>query len=289
MDASNKKAALRFFSLTAAAAIAIAAGLPSLRFDQGIALPEADADNSTVVLPNGHGGIALPIGKFLITVLVVILSAVVLVAAVRKLMGLDWKAVWLFLGKAFIAALCFSLFLFILLNLFPRGTLYTPKPTIEPPRPDSIYEGEPMESPPAALFWIVGAAMASIVTILCLRLLADKGEARRKLDLLGLEAQAARLALLGGGNFRDVILECYRRMRIALEKEHGIEGKESMTAREFEDILERKGVPGESVHRLTILFESVRYGREAPSPDEKSEAIGCLEAIERHAREGAPT
>ena len=289
MDVSNKKAALRFFSLTAAAAIAIAAGLPSLRFDPGIALPEADADNSTIVLPNGHGVIALPIGKFLVTVLLAILSAILLVATIRKIMGLNWKSLWLFLGKAFIAALGFSLFLFILLNLFPRGTPYAPKPTIELPKPVSIYEGEPMESPPAALFWIVAAAMATLVIALGLRLFGGKSDARKRLDLVGLEARAARLALLGGRDFKDAIVDCYRRMSVALKRERGIEREESMTAREFEELLELKGVPKESVRRLTLLFESARYGRESPSPDAEGEAIGCLEAIERYAREGEKT
>jgi hypothetical protein len=288
MDASNKKAALRFFLLTAAMTILIAAGLPSLRFQQGIPLPQVDSVNSAIVLSNGSSVIALPIGKFIITVLFVIFSAVVLVAAVRKIMGLNWKSVWLFLGKALIAVLGISLLLFLLLNLFPHVTLPAAKPTVVPPQSVSIYDGKPIESPPAVLVWIVGAATAALVILLCMRLLTDKGAGRRKLDLVGLEAQAARLALLGGGNFQDVILECYRRMRIALEKELDIERKDSMTAREFEDLLERKGVPGESVHKLTILFESVRYGREYPSPDEESEAIGCLEAIERYAHKGTP-
>jgi Domain of unknown function (DUF4129) len=289
MEASNKKAALRFFSLTAAAAIAIAAGLPSLRFDPGMPLPEAAADNSTVVLPGGNGGVAIPVDKFLVTVIVVILSAIVLLAAIRKIMGLNWKDLRIFLGKALIAVIGFSLFLLLLFNLFPRGTPYAPKPTVEPPQPVSIYEGEPMESPPPALLWIVAAVTAALVIALGLRLFTGKGEARKRLDLVGLEAQAARLALLGGRDFKDAIVDCYRRMIVALQKERGIERNESMTAREFEGLLEGKGVPRESVHKLTLLFESARYGSEVPSPEAEGEAIRCLEAIERYARGGKKT
>jgi hypothetical protein len=286
MEVADKRAALGSFSLTVAAIVLIAAGLPGLRFEQGIPLPEADAGGTTLVLPNNEGGIALPIGKFMVTVLIVVLSAIILVAAVRKIMGLDWKGFWLLLGKSLIAVLGFTLLLLIVFNLFPRGSLYPPNAFVEPQPPVSIYEGTVPEAPPGVLVWLVGAAAAVLLTVMCLRLLTGKDEVRRELDLVGLEAQSARLALLSGRNFKDVILDCYRRMSTALKKEHGIERQESMTAREFEALLEERGVPGESVHRLTLLFESARYGTGSPSPDEEDEAIRCLEEIERYAKEG---
>ena len=37
-----------------------------------------------------------------------------------------------------------------------------------------------------------------------------------------------------------------------------------MTAREFEALLEKRGVPNPPVHQLTALFEVARYAAQAP-------------------------
>lgn len=286
MDAPSKRAALSFFAIAIALAIAIAASLPSLRFEAGIPLPEADAARSILVLPYGQAGIALPIGRFIITVLAVVIAAIVLVAAIRATV-LNRKAVLLFIGKSLVVVVGSALLLLIIFSLFPHASLYQPATVAKHPPPAvSLYEGEAPKPLPKILVWIVGTSAAVFVAVLCLRFLTGRDHARRGLDTVALEARAARLALLGGRDFRDVILDCYRRMRVALEQESGIERELSMTAREFEALLEKKGVPQESVHRLTLLFESVRYGGRSPSPDEEGEAIGCLESIERYVKTG---
>ncbi|MEW6406725.1 MAG: DUF4129 domain-containing protein, partial [Chloroflexota bacterium] len=53
------------------------------------------------------------------------------------------------------------------------------------------------------------------------------------------------------------------------------------TATEFAARLESIGLPGNSVRRLTGLFESVRYGARAPQPMEIEEAKDCLTDIAR--------
>jgi hypothetical protein len=288
MDASNKNSALRFFSLAAAAAIAIALGLPSLRFAPGAPLPQASSEGTRLTLHAQGGIVSVEVNKLILTIFLCLLSAFILFAAARKLAGLNWKSILAFLAKATTAAAGMALFLFLMLNAFPRDELPSSRGNLRsPPQPPPVAGGGLPTEAPAALVWIAAGATVALALALCLRLLRGKEGSRRSADRLAMEAQSARLAILRGEGFKDVILQCYERMSLAMEKERGIEREDSMTAREFEELLIERGVPGESVRKLTSLFEMARYGDGEPSPEEEREAIGCLEAIERDAREGA--
>jgi hypothetical protein len=96
---------------------------------------------------------------------------------------------------------------------------------------------------------------------------------------VGLEAEKAWQELIAGVGLKGVIIKCYRQMSLALEKEQGIERKEFMTTGEFEDLLEAAGFPSAPLHRLTRLFEAVRYGNWQPNPLDEQNAIDCLGAI----------
>jgi hypothetical protein len=73
-------------------------------------------------------------------------------------------------------------------------------------------------------------------------------------------------------------------MSLALKKEQGIELEETMTAREFERLLEARGIPPAPVHQLTQLFEAARYGYRLPTPGDEQTAFDCLNAIVQHAQ-----
>ena len=88
-----------------------------------------------------------------------------------------------------------------------------------------------------------------------------------------------------GLDLKDVIVKCYRQMSLALEKEQGIERKDFMTTREFENLLEAAGIPHDPIHQLTQLFEAVRYGNWQPNPMDEQKAIHCLQAIMLYSRE----
>jgi len=68
-------------------------------------------------------------------------------------------------------------------------------------------------------------------------------------------------------------------MSQGLRKSMGIVRDEGMTPREFESALTDSGLPYNSVHRLTRLFESVRYGRHEATEGEIREAVDSLEEI----------
>jgi len=53
----------------------------------------------------------------------------------------------------------------------------------------------------------------------------------------------------------------------------------AMTPQEFALRLERAGVPGDAVRRLTGLFEIVRYGDRKSAPKDVTEAVSCLNTI----------
>jgi hypothetical protein len=93
------------------------------------------------------------------------------------------------------------------------------------------------------------------------------------------EARRARDMIEAGADLRNTVLRCYYEMcRIADEKRN-IRRQESMTTREFENVLLEEGLPVESVDRITRLFERVRYGAEHLAQEEEQEALRCLSEI----------
>jgi hypothetical protein len=286
MERSAKRSTLAYFALASLAIVAIAAGLPELRFKPGMALPEAENETAAVpILRNEGFSLSLVPNKALIIAVLATLATLVAVAAFRLLMKQSWKAVRAFLLKSLLTLGGVTLFLFILFNSFPRAAAAPIMPVAPLTAPESPRAPAP-EAPLGLLAWLLAILAAGLVLALCWRLLADRRRAREGRHGICLEAEAARLALLAGMDFKDVIIGCYSRMSRDLESERGIEREASMTAREFEALLEAGGVPRESVHRLTLLFEAVRYGAWRPSPADEAEAIRCLEDIELFARKG---
>jgi len=101
----------------------------------------------------------------------------------------------------------------------------------------------------------------------------------KPLDDLALIARSSLDDLASGHDWDDVIVTCYARMSEAVSRKRGLRRKEAMTPAEFARRLERAGLPGDPVRRLTRLFESVRYGAKKSSEREINEAVSCLTAI----------
>lgn len=96
--------------------------------------------------------------------------------------------------------------------------------------------------------------------------------------------EAARLALddmAAGLDEKDAVIHCYARMSDIVLHSQNIERGASRTAAEFAIRLEAAGLPGDSVRRLTRLFESVRYGTRTSRETEVEEARECLADIAR--------
>jgi hypothetical protein len=97
-------------------------------------------------------------------------------------------------------------------------------------------------------------------------------------------AQIARSSLddlSRGRDSSDVIINCYLRMGDVVADKRRLHREAAMTPQEFAVRLERAGLPGDAVRRLTGLFEMVRYGDRKSAPRDVTEAVNCLNAILR--------
>ncbi|HEV8594652.1 MAG TPA: DUF4129 domain-containing protein [Thermoplasmata archaeon] len=104
----------------------------------------------------------------------------------------------------------------------------------------------------------------------------DIGRSKREL------AAAMRTAvrdLEAGGDFRAIVLRCYRSM-VYLFEARGLKSDPSETAREFEEsALGTLGVSREGIDDLTSLFEEARYSTHAIGERQRDAAIDCLNSI----------
>jgi hypothetical protein len=92
-------------------------------------------------------------------------------------------------------------------------------------------------------------------------------------------ARASLRDLSDGRESTDVILKCYFHMSEVVADRKNLQRESDMTPGEFALRLEQSGLPGDSVRRLTRLFESVRYGGQKTGPREINEAVSCLTTI----------
>ena len=107
------------------------------------------------------------------------------------------------------------------------------------------------------------------------------------LDELGAIARSSLDDLEAGRDWDDVIVGCYSRMSETVSRKRGLFRTQAMTPAEFARRLERAGLPGDPVRRLTRLFEAVRYGGRASSQKDINEAVSCLTAILHYCGEAA--
>ncbi len=104
----------------------------------------------------------------------------------------------------------------------------------------------------------------------------EQKPAESSLDQLAEEAQAAIENIQSGGDLQAAILRSYAEMNRLVKEELGFARNRAMTARDFEDYLDSKGLPAVPLRTLTRLFEQARYGSFAPGIEEETAAIACL-------------
>jgi hypothetical protein len=110
---------------------------------------------------------------------------------------------------------------------------------------------------------------------------------KEPLDDLAAIVRSSLDDLQAGQDWDDVIVGCYARMSDAVSRKRGLFRTQAMTPAEFARRLERAGLPGDAVRRLTRLFEAVRYGGRKSSQKEINEAVSCLTAILHYCGEAA--
>jgi hypothetical protein len=102
---------------------------------------------------------------------------------------------------------------------------------------------------------------------------------RKPLEEIARIARSSLHDLSSGRNSSDVIINCYLRMSDVVAEKRRLRRQEAMTPQEFALHLERAGLPGDAVSRLTRLFEVVRYGDRKSGPKDVNEAVSCLKTI----------
>lgn len=132
------------------------------------------------------------------------------------------------------------------------------------------------------LVWVSTFLLILIIVLLgylFIRALWARSSRMTPMQRLAKQAQEAIDSLEDGMNFRDAVLRCYQQMIRVVQEEWGIARDRTMTPREFEDVLTERGLPVESVRRLTRLFEAVRYGSQEAGANEERQAVVCLADI----------
>jgi len=252
-----------------------------LEFQPGMPLPRLEHGQLVAVPIEEVQSVSISAQKFILVLIALILTGSMLYAMVQLLRGADWKLILDFLRyvlgiSAVIGCLAF------LIMLFPGSDSYTP---VEIPiaTPEPVVTS-PLGSAPPALLWLVGIGLL-VISVLVVMWIFTPSHPASPIDLVGLEAEKARQALKTGVDLKDVIVNCYIRMSLALKQEQGIERKDFMTTGEFENLLETAGIPHDPIHQLTRLFDAVRYGNWQPNPVDEQKAIQCLEAIMLYSRD----
>lgn len=145
--------------------------------------------------------------------------------------------------------------------------------------PVPTYSMAPIGSAPAGLFTIVLVSVIVAAVLLVAWLAYHSFRKTENINLFSQEAEAALQAIEGGQSLSDVVIQSYIQMTKLVKEQSGIERKESVTAREFENFLISRGIPGQAIQQLTRLFEKVRYGNGKPDKQDELDAIASLSAI----------
>jgi hypothetical protein len=253
MDSKTKQGLLLCLILIILMTALLGLGLPNLKLEAGMPLPERVSSGGPGLSQSGGSGYFLPaIDRMIIGIAIALVALGFLGAVIVILKGMRWKELWRGALKVLLCCAAIFTFISLLYILLPHSSASLGSAELLMPnlqiRQGSLGRG------PRILYWILGFVALGGIAFLGYRMLAPKSKTSTGMINVRLEAQAARDALLNGGNFKDVITKCYARMLEALEAERGIERGDAMTAREFEVQLTESGVPSESVRALTSLF-----------------------------------
>jgi hypothetical protein len=283
MTANARRKILLLLLMSVGLTAVIAAGLPRLELKPGLPFPSAANGN-------GGGGALAPVNEAAsgtlpaVYLVGVLLGLFILYLVYQLLHGTPWRellqpAVFLVLLGVAIAGLLFSLLVASSQRGLGSDEAYLPAPV-------APMLTSPLGAPPPGLAWLIWGGLV-LLTALLAAAVARRTRRPPQPDRLAQEAEQALQALRDGLDLKSVIIRCYRQMSLALQQEQGLARDEAMTAREFERLLTRRGVPAEPVQQLTRLFEAVRYGQAPPSPADEQQAIECLTTILEYSRERA--
>jgi hypothetical protein len=260
--------------------VLIAAALPHLELKPGLPLPAMDNRFAGQAAGNEMPAVSVPISTVWKAILAICALAVLIYNIYRLLRNTAWN--WRNILSSLLY-ICVPIFIIVVILVVLSGARFTSEPdAMELPPPVVEQPGPPLGPVPMSLIWIAGLSLAAALVGLGLWFIFHSEHAGT--DRLALQAELALQALRRGDNLKNVIVRCYWQMGRVLKEEQGIEMDIDMTVREFEGMLEDRGVPRLPVHQLTRLFEMARYGHRATSTEDERQAIQALTAIVQYSR-----
>jgi hypothetical protein len=277
MNNAGKMKCLALLGLTLVAIGLIAAGLPRLEFLPGIPLPAWEGES--VAVPSESAALPhLSVNILAMAILGVVLGSTLLYAAYRFIRGASWKQMLTSFRFAAVLILVVSAVIFLLVAVGRvQLTLAAYVPEVHPAA--LSLKGLPLGPLSPLVIWLVWIGLGLVMALLVFRIILWSGRDRKNRDALAAEAERALDALRSGESFRNVIVRCYSEMSLVLQKERGLALEETMTAQEFERLLEARGIPHAPIEQLTRLFEAARYGWRPPTSADEQAAIDSLNAI----------
>jgi hypothetical protein len=265
----------------------VTAGFSTLQFQAG---------KPFSVAGNNEGG-ALEVGSYRIPLYYLILFTVGLMAILTIFAFIVMPSRKRLLLLLILALTILLLFVIGYLTSRPQTQETTPTPAYTS-TPAEVMEdlGTPLPTvipseftPPKVPSWtsyLVALAVTAAAALGAWFLLGRRiFESKPDLEELGEIAQATLEDLQEGRDWGNTIEGCYFRMTDTIQEQRGLKRRIFLTPAEFAVILEKTGLPGASILRLTALFERVRYGGKRSTPKDIEEAVACMTEIVAACRE----
>jgi len=278
----KKTIALIFFGITLVGLIVLAAGISRLEFQPGerFSLPGREEPTGEEALESEWVDVVLIIARIFLGMSVVLLPFYLLYLLFSKqgrqdlLLLLPKLAVFLLIVLIISRLPMTGWFDEVVLN----GNGSEAGNGIGEPAPIAEFASDP----PSWVINLVGVLLALVIAAIATTVVLNrkrKPVEQHPYERLADEAEEAIRDLYAGKDLRETIVRCYRDMSQVLDQERGIRRGSDMTTHEFEALLQSKGLPGESIHELTRLFEEVRYSKNTLSTADERRAISSLSAI----------
>lgn len=286
MTSEAKRKTLACLVGVAVLTVILAVALQGLELKPGVPLPDLSSQGGQPQQKQALPGPAISLSNFWKAAISISILAAVGYTGYLLLRSVSWN--WREVAKS----LAYTSALFLIAAAVFWGLLSRRisiiKPAAETPIPAVMEEaGPPLGPAPLSLIWIVGLGLAIALVGAGLWFILRPAD-RASPDRLSLQAERALEDLKRGLDLKNVILRCYWQMGQALREEQGIEMETAMTVREFERLLEERGVPHLPVHQLTQLFETARYGRRATSAEDERQAVAALTSIMQYCQAARP-